>query len=321
MDRRIVTREGRVERGWLSFAGMDVELPYIEIDSGIPGPRLAVMSGIHPNEVSSMEAALRLVPALSDGLRCGTASLLPVVNMPGLAQHTEYVIPIDRQNLNFSFPGSPDGSFTERLAHALTTEWSAGAEVLVDLHGGDLREDVAKFVMVQITGQAAFDARTRELARCYDAELIVEFPPDETANTGRATNALPKLGRHAVMSEAGKNGRLDEASIAFHLSGVLNISRLLGMTDGPKLPYGRAARTLNGFDRIFAPEDGRFYCEVACNDAVSPGQRLAVLRDIFGTQIAEMRAPAAGRVVMIITHNIVAKGELVLSIGMTTDER
>jgi predicted deacylase len=321
MNRRIVSRDGRVERGWLSFAGVDAELPYVEIDSGVPGPRLAVMSGIHPNEVSSMEAALRLVPALADGLRRGTASLLPVVNMPGLAQHAEYVIPIDGKNLNFSFPGSADGSFTERLAHALATEWSAGAEVLVDLHGGDLREDVAKFVMVQITGDAAFDTRTRDLARCFDAELIVEFPPDETANTGRATNALPKLGRHAVMSEAGRNGRLDGASIAFHLDGVLNISRLLGMTDGPKLPHGRAARTLNGFDRIFAPEDGRFYCEVACNAAVSPGQRLAVLRDIFGTRIAEMRAPAAGRVVMVITHNIVAKGELVLSIGMTLDER
>ena len=266
-----------------------------------------------------MEAALRLVPALADGLRRGTASLLPVVNMPGLAQHAEYVIPIDGKNLNFSFPGSPDGSFTDRLAHALTTEWSAGAEVLVDLHGGDLREDVAKFVMVQIIGDTAFDARTRDLARCFDAELIVEFPSDETVNTGRATNALPKRYRHAVMSEAGRNGRLDEASIAFHLNGVLNIARLLGMTDGPKLPHGRAARTLNGFDRILAPEDGRFYCEVGCNDAVSEGQRLAVLRDIFGAQIAEILSPTTGRVVMIITHNIVTKGDLVISIGATVD--
>lgn len=320
MQRRAVAQEGRTERGWLRFAGLDAELPYIDIDSGVPGPRLAVMAGIHPNEVSSMEAALRLAAAFDDGLRRGSVTLLPVVNMPGLAGHAEFVIPVDGKNLNFSFPGRVDGSFTERLAHALVTEWSAGADVVIDLHGGDLREAVAKFVMVQITGKAAFDARTRALARCYDAELIVEFQPGETVNTGRATNMLPRLGRHAVMSEAGANGRLDEACIAFHVGGVLNIARLLGLTVAPLLPHGRTARILSGFSRVVAPADGRFYCEVACNDVVRAGQLVAVLRDIFGIQIAEMRAAEAGRVVMIVTHNIVSEGEWVLSIGLPLGE-
>ena len=34
MERRAVLRDGRVERGWLRFAGLDAELPYIEIESG-----------------------------------------------------------------------------------------------------------------------------------------------------------------------------------------------------------------------------------------------------------------------------------------------
>ena len=187
--------------------------------------------------------------------------------------------------------------------------------MVVDLHGGDLREDVAKFVMVQMTGDADFDTRTRALARCYDAELIVEFPPGESVNTGRATNMLPRLGRHAVMSEAGTNGRLDAASIAFHTDGVLNIAHLLGMTDGPPLPHARTAGVLSGFSRIVAPLAGRFYCEVACNDAVVAGQRVATLCDIFGAPVAEMHAEVTGRVVMIVTHNIVAAGEWVLSIG------
>ena len=319
MQRRPVSQRGRTERGWLRFDGLDVDLPYIDIDSGTPGPRLAVMAGIHPNEVSSMEAALRIAAALDSSLRRGSVAMLPVVNMPGLALHSEFVIPVDGRNLNFSFPGDPGGSFTERLAHALATRWSAGADAVIDLHGGDLREDVAKFVMVQMTGDAGFDARTRALARCYDAELIVEFQPGERENTGRATNMLPRLGRHAVMSEAGTNGRLDADSIAFHTGGVLNIAHLLGMTDGPPLPHRRTASVLGGFSRIVAPAAGRFYCEVACNDAVAAGQRVATLSDIFGTQVAEIRAEVAGRVVMIVTHNIVAAGEWVLSIGAPLD--
>ncbi len=68
------------------------------------------------------------------------------------------------------------------------------------------------------------------------------------------------------------------------------------------------------------PVAGRFYCEVACNDMVLPGQLLAVICDIFGTRLAEMRAPEAGRVVMIVTHNIVAGSEWVLSIGTPLGE-
>src|SRR5262249_22853568 len=152
-----------------------------------------------------------------------------------------------------------EGTFSEALADAVLNHWSIGADLVVDLHGGDLREDVAKFVMCQLTGDPEFDAKTRRFARCYDADLIVEFPATETENIGRAVNVLPKLGRFAVMSEAGANGRIDEESVAFHLNGVLDMARELGLIGGPKAAKGRSNRIVDGYQKILSPATGRFY--------------------------------------------------------------
>ena len=323
MKRQSLGRKDRLEWGTLTFeAGVlaDVSIPFFEVQSSVTGPRLAVMAGMHPNEVSSMEAALRLKQAFSQQLDVGSVSILPILNMPGLYEHAQSICPIDGKNINFSFPGNPHGTFSEALAHALVTDWSAGADLVVDLHGGDLREDVAKFVMCQMTGDTAFDARTRRFARSYDADLIVEFQPGQTTNSGRATNVLPKLWRHAVMSEAGANGRIDEESVAFHVCGVLDMARDLGLIGGPKTPHGRANRILRGYVKIESPATGRFYREVNVNDGVEKGQRLARITDIYGTHIAELRAPLTGRVVMVVTHAIVESGEMVCGIGEVINE-
>ncbi|MDX7950330.1 succinylglutamate desuccinylase/aspartoacylase family protein [Lichenihabitans sp. Uapishka_5] len=292
-----------------------LELPVFEISAGQPGPRLAVMAGMHPNEVSSMEAALRLKDAFTNTLDRGSVTILPVVNMPGLASHAEFVCPVDGRNINFCFPGDPHGSFSEVLAHALLHEWAANADVLVDLHGGDLREDVAKFVMCQMTGIADFDDRTRTFAHGFDADVVVEFAAGQTSNRGRAANERPGLGRHAVMSEAGRNGLLEEDCVAFHTQGVLNIARHLGLIGGPLQRGNRARRVLGNFLKVAAPAAGRFYREVAVGDQVEKGQRLARLRNLFGVPLAEIRAPLSGRIIMMVTHNIVAEDEWVISLG------
>jgi uncharacterized protein len=117
----------------------------IDIIGQRPGPRLAIIAGVHVNEVSSIEAAIRLQRLLKPDELRGRVSILPVVNLPALSKRSQQVCPIDGKNINFSFPGRPDGSFSEALAWALLEDWAADADCLADLHGGDLCENVAHF--------------------------------------------------------------------------------------------------------------------------------------------------------------------------------
>jgi predicted deacylase len=206
------------------------------------------------------------------------------------------------------------------LIHQVLHEWARDAAVFIDLHGGDLREDVAKFVMCQLTGDAAFDARTTALAHQFDADSIVEFAADQTNNRGRATNELPWLGRHAVMAEGGANGVLDAECTEFHFQGVANIARYLGMTaEVTPAAKQRRNRVVHNFFKVEAPISGWLNLEVEAGQQVAAGQRLGVLSDIFGEQQGELVAPHAGLILMIVNHPIINQGEWLMSLAPLQD--
>jgi predicted deacylase len=308
-----------IRRGTLEFerpllAGW--RLPLVEIEGREPGPRLCVQAGVHVNEVSSIEAAIRLGHAFEPAALRGSVSIIPVVNQPAVPAYTQYDCPIDGKNINFTFPGDPDGSFTEALCHALLFDWAGDADLHVDLHGGDLREEVSRFVMFQRTGSAADDARRERLARCFDADIVMGFAPDHMERPGRALTALARAGHDGVMSEAGANGRLDEVSITYHVNGVTNLARALGMTDGAAVPAARANVLCHDYLWITCPEDGFFHGEVVPATAVEAGQRLGVLRDVHGRALAELCAPKAGYVLWVMTHPWLRGGDSALAIAV-----
>lgn len=310
--------KGNVQWGYLSFTHpviASLQLPWFEIISGKPGPVLAVIAGMHPNEVAAMEAALRLKDYFAGHLQQGMVRILPILNMPGLYSHAEFVCPVDNKNINFLSPGNPDGTFSEVLIERVLNEWAGDATVFVDLHGGDLREEVARFVMCQLTGNREFDDQTRQLAHQFDADVIVEFDKDQTNNRGRATNELPWKGRHAVMSEGGANGILDEENTLFHFNGVANIARYLGLTADAPAVRQRQNQVVNNFFKVEAPHSGRLYLDVGVGQRVQGGQRLGRVLDIFGQPLAEIVAPFTGLVLMIVNHNITTQGEWLISLA------
>jgi predicted deacylase len=311
------------QRGTLTFANPQLapwQWPMVEIRGDRPGPRLCVMAGMHVNEVSSIEAAVQLQRRIAPESLRGSIAILPVLNLPAVPARSQYVCPIDGKNINFSFPGRKDGSFSEALADAILGEWAAGAEVLIDLHGGDLCENVAKFSICQMTGDSAFDAQSLALARCFDAEIIAALDPADMAAPGRACTSRARAGRLAVMAESGANGILDPVCIAFHLNGVLNVMRLLGMIDGPSIPATRDQVVIGHYLWIETPKPGLLHARAEPGMRVAKGQRLARITDLFGDEIGEILAPAAGLVLWRVNHGMAGEGEKVFGLGVPRDE-
>jgi predicted deacylase len=290
--------------------------PCFEIRGRKPGPRLCVMAGVHVNEVSSIEAAIRLRSLLPPDALAGNVSVIPVVNQPALYEYTQYNCPVDGKNILFNFPGRPDGSFSEALCHALLFEWAADADVLVDMHGGDLRENVAKFVMFQRTGDPELDARRESMAKCFDADLVVGFDPSHMDRPGRSLTALAKMGRSGVMSEAGANGVVDEGSVRYHTEGVLNLARLLGMLEGTPTRPTRPQRLCHRYIWVRCPVDGLFHAVVEPNEPVVRGQRLGEMSDLFGRVLGEVVAPESGYVLWRMTHPVLKEGAFALGLAV-----
>src|SRR3954454_5508043 len=103
-----------VVRTTITLNGLDV--PCFELRGG-DGPRVSVIGGVHGCEYSSNAAVTRLARELEQTPLSGTVVGVPVVSMESFRQRSPFVVPADGKNLNRAFPGDPEGSYTERLAH------------------------------------------------------------------------------------------------------------------------------------------------------------------------------------------------------------
>lgn len=311
--------EPGVFRGQLRFDRpllSDYAWPLCEIRGHSPGPRLCVSAGVHVNEVSSIEAAVRLQKLFDPQTMKGSVSIIPLVNQPALYKYSEYVCPLDGKNINFTFPGRKDGTFSEVLCDAIMNEWCADADCYVDLHGGDLRENVSKFAMYQRTDDAALEATGRKMAMCFDAEIVVGLPRDLMQRPGRPPTGFARHGRLALMSEAGANGLIDEGSVSFHVEGVLNMARALGILDTPMSAFGNARVACNDYLWVECPVEGEFHAEIEPGMRVSKGQRLGTMRNLFGDTVADITAPETGLLLWRMTHPSLAKGAAVLAVAV-----
>ncbi|MFB0690336.1 M14 family metallopeptidase [Agrobacterium pusense] len=311
--------EPGIFRGYLSFAATSLSeytWPLCEIRGDRDGPRLCISAGVHVNEVAAIEAAVRLQKLFDPRTIRGSVSIIPLVNQPALYKYSEYVCPLDEKNINFSFPGDPNGSFSEILCDAIMNEWCMGADCYVDMHGGDLRENVSKFTIFQRADDPALNERARRMAMCFDAELVVGLPAAHMSKPGRPPTGFASKNRLSVMSEAGANGLVDEASVQFHVDGVLNVARALGILDTPSTEFRRARVLCDDYIWMACPTDGEFHSDVEPGDRILKGQRLGTIRDLFGETLGEITAQETGFLLWRMTHPSIPKGSPVLAIAV-----
>ena len=286
-----------------------------DVRGASPGPRLCVMAGVHVNEVSSIAAAMQLVDVFRAMPLKGEVSIMPVVNLPALPLRSQHVCPVDQRNINFSFPGTASGSFSEALADAILREWSHDADCLVDLHGGDLCETVARFTVAATTGDQRFDAFNLALAQAFDPQIIVQLPPETSHVAGRSCSGRARLGRHAAFAEGGSNGLLDDASVVFHIEGVVRVAHLLGITDTSPPRSDRRPTVVRDYHWLTADADG--WCRYTVNPGmrVSRGQMVADIADYGGRILSCLMAPVDGIVLWRCTHPVVSVGNDLFGIG------
>ena len=95
-------------------------IPVSVIHGARPGPVLALTAGVHGQEYTPILALQRVVRDLDPKSLSGTLILVHVANMPSFLRRTIYYSPVDGHNLNRVFPGRPDGTLSERIAHTIT---------------------------------------------------------------------------------------------------------------------------------------------------------------------------------------------------------
>ena len=134
---------GQKSTGFLEVApGVDAatNIPVIVINGEKRGPVLALVSGAHGTEYTSIIAIEKLINLLDPSQIAGTVILVPLVNIQSFEQKVPHVNPIDNKSMNRFYPGKADGTQTERASFLITKQVVDRSDYLIDYHGGDRRE-------------------------------------------------------------------------------------------------------------------------------------------------------------------------------------
>ena len=287
--------------------------PYIAIAGREARPKVLVTAGIHAAEYTGTLAAIRLGRMIEPGDVRGLLLILPLLNRPGFYERSIYTNPEDDDNLNRLFPGDPKGTWGQRFAHRLLTEVITGFDHSIDLHAGDLIEDLVPFVIYRETGDAALDAKIKKMVDAYGARwAVASAPTGERPGSLYAIAALS--GVAAMLAESGGNGLPLEADIARHVNGVTNILKTIGTLGGApdRVPLPTVVKS---FDWLRSPVEGIFHCRVKVDQLVKKGEVIGELTDLVGEPLAAVSAPASGVVLFVVTSPAIKKDGLLLAIG------
>ncbi|TVR74097.1 MAG: succinylglutamate desuccinylase [Sphaerobacteraceae bacterium] len=287
-----------------------VAIPATVIRGQTDGPRIAVISGVHGGEYPGPAAAIRLAREIDPAGLSGSLVIVPVVNQTAFWQRTAFVTPDDGINLNRVFPGDLNGTFSEVLARRLFDALVEPADILIDLHSGDIFESLTPFSGYYKMSDESLQERSATVAHAFMLPIVNAYPEPFP---GSLTSAAARAGVASAIVEVGGNGLLSSEDEAMVFDGLINALRAVNSLDEPARTVPQAIyEPVNSAD---APAAGLWRPAVGLNQQVYAGERLGTLTDLYGDEIADIVAPEAGEVVFYMTCLPVHTGDTLVALG------
>jgi predicted deacylase len=276
-----------------------------------PGPNLTVIAGVHGTEYASIAAAREFARSLDAATLRGTITVAPLVNPAAFWARSPFVVPMDGKNLNRSFPGKPDGSAAEVLAHHLTRTFIEPTDYLLDLHAGDLPEALEPFALYD---ESPVEAQAREMAIAYGLGHVVRQTRAARTVGGSTSAVAADLGKPAITAESGQNGILDRAAVDRHLAGLAGVCAGLGLLPGAPT-NSIQPREHEGWHWLRTPVAGWWEPAVSVGQPIAAGELIGVVGDVLGEGRHEVHAPDAGVPLFVTTSPAVVADGLLMGIA------
>lgn len=297
-------------------ADSGMEMPVAVIHGAKPGPVLALVAGAHGTEYASIVALSRIIERIDPKTLSGTVIVAPLLNIASFEQMIVHVNPTDKKGMNASYPGDPTGTQTQRALALVATQVVKQADVVVDLHGGDLDEDLRPYSYWVRSGDAKQDAATRDLALAFGLDHIILLDLDLTQPGGRRNLGGYALsqGKLAFIAEAGRAGVSSPADVTALIDGCLNVMGQLKMIDRAVKPVEHPVWVGNDA-RVRADGPGMFYQTVQRGNYVIAGAKVGYITDYLGRPKGDVRAPTTGIVTFIRAVPSIWKNATLVNVG------
>lgn len=292
------------------------------IEGSQPGKHVLILGGIHGDEYEPMAAVRRLRKQILPEKLSGLVTLVPVVNQPAYERINRRGP--DDLDLARTFPGSPEGSITQKIAHEVTLLIQA-TDYLIDLHTGGLYSNLAPFSGYTLHPDPAILETQRQMARAFNLPVVWGT---SAHLDGRSLSAARDHGVPAIYAEWGGGSGCNPEAVEGYTTGCLSVLSELGMLDVPVeqkpiLYHIEDDREESGHLQLqnHAPVEGFFEPAVELMDQVQVGDELGSICSVMGNEETSVIANQTGVILGLRTLPYVEKGEWLAVILETEQAR
>jgi len=205
-----------------------VMIPLCVIRNG-QGSVALLTGGNHGDEYEGPLALQALANELDVNSITGTVIIVPMMNHPAVMAGTR-TSPIDKGNMNRSFPGSRSGTITQKIADYFQRVLIPMSDVVLDFHSGGKTLDFVPFAAAHALPDKTQQEACTKMMHAFNAPystLLLEMD-----NVGMYDTAVESQGKIFVSTELGGGGTSTARSVAIARRGVSNVLIQAGIMRG-----------------------------------------------------------------------------------------
>lgn len=302
--------------------GSKVRLPIIKIKGEIGGPSIFIGVTIHGSEVTGQVSIWKLLDYIEKHGIKGELTIIPVMNPEGFNYNVRG-IPESTIDLNRIYPGDPNGSFAERMV-AKIWEIAKKHDLIIDVH------TAGKSIPFVILDPAPQPLRSKieEYAYSMGITVLDEFPPEKYERRALAKSlpgvAIKENIPSFTVELPGYRG-VDEVGAEVGFRALKNLLIKIGMLQGELERVDDLVPVIKekGYRRetIQSSFGGLVELRKKIGEKVDENEVVAVVRNVFGEIIGEVKSPWSGYIISVNASSRVTTGGTIASIAIRMEEQ
>ncbi|KFI28364.1 deacylase [Haematobacter massiliensis] len=292
--------------------------PITVVNNG-DGPTALLTGANHGDEYEGPIALFDLASTLRAEDVSGRIIIIPAMNYPAFGAGTR-TSPIDRGNLNRSFPGRPDGSVTQKIADYFQRVLLPMSDIILDFHSGGKTLDFLPYCAAHILPDKRQEAQSFDLVRAFGAPWSVRML--EIDAVGMYDTAAEEMGKIFVTTELGGGGTATSHTAGIAKRGLKNLLIAAGLLKGDVDVQSTQWLDMPDANCFTFAEDGGLIEFLAdLGDHVVQGQPVARIFPVSRTGLPPVIVTAGRAGVMMARHfpGIVKPGDCVAVIGVEVE--
>lgn len=303
------TAKGQIGYYWLKLIsdgfGSPINVPVIVARGMADGPVLGVTAAVHGNELNGISVIQRLFKEVDPKELKGTIVGIPVVNIPGFIRKKRRFN--DGVDLNHIMPGKKDGNVSQVYAYRFVQKIIKNFDYLLDLHTASTGRINSYYIRADMSQPIV-----QQLALLQNADIIVHNPPSD----GTLRGAADDLNIPAITLEVGNPSTFQKRLIRSGVEGVHNVLCYLEMVDDEAVEIDKDTVLCESSKWIYTDTGGLLSINVDLRQIVKKGEKIADLRNVFGTKIKEYYSPEDGIVIGKSISPVNQTGGRILHLGI-----